>query len=187
MLDNHVNLLQLNSKLSTITINNTNITLVLGNPLAGKTRIVFDTLNTFKSGVVIFPQPSSTIKEYHLPHRDDIILFIDELDTFCEKNKDSINKLIHYAILQDYKCVFTCRTGPELTKVKETLNHQLWTELIRNRINIKKISKDDLAFNESPVLLYAYALIPYNLAYGEGLVPIHSSAFLTASANKPCA
>ena len=124
---------------------NSKITLVLGNPLAGKTRIVFDTLNSLTKGFVIFPQPFSWANEYHLPNRKDIILFIDELDAFCEKNPDAINKLLYFAFQQGYKCIFTCRTGPELTKVKKTLNHQIWTELITNKIYIPRFSKEELS------------------------------------------
>jgi len=125
-----------------------NTTLITGNPLAGKTRIVFDTLSTFKRGLVIFPLPYKSVSQYKLPHRKDIILFIDELDTFCENNPDAINHLLDYAFKNDFKCILTCRTGHELRKVKNVLYHQLWTELISNRIKLPRISSNDLRLKE---------------------------------------
>lgn len=127
---------------------NNNTTLIIGNPLAGKTRIVFETLASLKSGLVIFPLPYKWVSQYQLPHRKDIILFIDELDTFCENNPEAINHLLHFAFNNDLKCIFTCRTGPELTKVKNVLYHQLWTELISNRIRLPRISSNDSRLKE---------------------------------------
>jgi hypothetical protein len=123
-------------------------TFITGNPLAGKTRIVYDTLSLLKNKTIIIPKAEAWINEYHLPSRNDLIVFIDELDVFCEKNPVAINKLLHYANERDIKCVITCRTGPELAIVKSIINHHTFLELIRNKIHIPRFDKADEKFKE---------------------------------------
>jgi hypothetical protein len=125
-------------------IKNDNIIFITGNPLSGKTRVAYDTLFSIPNKKIVLPKTDSDIKEYKLP-RDtkDLIIFIDEIDVFCTNVPIAINKLLFFCLNNDIKCVITCRTGPELSKVEKIINKDLYTELIVNRIEIPRFHKDE--------------------------------------------
>lgn len=126
---------------------NENLTLILGNPLAGKTRIVFDSLSELTHGYVIKPILDSSIKEYRLPGRTDLIIFFDELDDYCRINPNALNKLLLSIIKDNIKCVATCRTGPEFFLVKRSLKAHIFSELHSSQVIIPRFDKKDSTLN----------------------------------------
>ena len=121
----------------------TDLIFIVGDPLAGKTRIVFDTLSNLKDGFIVKPKLDKTIKEYRLPRRNDLIVFFDELDDYCRTNAEAMNKVLTYIITKKIKCIATCRTGPEFNQVRKNLHPHIYSALSSNQITIHKFDKDE--------------------------------------------
>lgn len=116
---------------------------IVGNPLAGKTRIVYDTLSNLKAGYIVKPKLDKSIKEYRLPRRKDLIVFFDELDDYCRTNVEALNKVLFYLIKNRVKCVATCRTGPEFYQLRKALNAHTFSELHSAQITIPRFDKNE--------------------------------------------
>ncbi|MDP3464097.1 MAG: hypothetical protein Q8S18_15005 [Bacteroidales bacterium] len=116
---------------------------IIGNPLAGKTRIVYDTLSNLKKGYIVKPKLDKSIKEYRLPRRKDLVVFFDELDDYCRTNVEAMNKVLYYLIKNKIKCIATCRTGPEFNQLKKTLNAHTFSELHSAQITIPRFDKNE--------------------------------------------
>lgn len=130
------------NKIQTKIIEN-DLIFIVGNPLAGKTRIVFDTLSNLKKGFIVKPKLDKSIKEYRLPRRKDLIVFFDELDDYCRTNVEAMNKVLFYLIKNRIKCVATCRTGPEFNQLKKALNAHTFSELHSAQITIPRFDKNE--------------------------------------------
>lgn|GEM_PF-2328419 len=116
---------------------------IVGNPLAGKTRIVYDTLSNLQKGYIVKPKIDKSIKEYLLPRRKDLIVFLDEIDDYCRTNAEAVNKVLFYLIKNKIKCIATCRTGPEFNQLKKALNAHIFSELHSAQILIPRFDKNE--------------------------------------------
>lgn len=127
-------------------INTNQLTLIVGNPLAGKTRLVFDTFKKIKKGIIYIPIKDNSISEYRLPttNQKELIVFLDDVDEYCKT--PALNRLLHYITLKKIKCIITCRTGPEFDIFKKYLNNRNYSKVLENRFHIKPIDKESLDF-----------------------------------------
>lgn len=120
-----------------------NLVFIVGNPLAGKTRVVYDTLSNLDEGFIVKPKLGSSVREYSLPRREDLYVFFDELDDYCKTNGEALNNVLAYIIKNDIKCILTCRTGPEYDLVRKCLHPHIFTELHRSQVIIPRFDKDE--------------------------------------------
>ncbi len=127
-------------------LNKNQITLIIGNPLAGKTRLVYEALKNRKQGLIYIPKKDNSINEYRLPNtnQEKIIIFFDDVDEYCKT--PALNKLLHYITLKKIKCIITCRTGPEFDVFKKYLNNRNYSKVLENRFHIETIDKEDSDF-----------------------------------------
>lgn len=123
-------------------IKNEIITFIIGNPLSGKTRIIFDSLKELSSGYIIIPKKDTSFDEYLIPKADNRIIYIDDIDDYCRHNSVALNKLLKYAIIKNIKLLITCRSGPEFLIVRNTLNRFIFSELLQNRFHIPRFDKN---------------------------------------------
>lgn len=126
------------------------ITIIIGNPLSGKTRVAFETFKKMKSGIVIIPNLDKSINEYRLPQNsNNQIVFLDDIDDYCyNKDHPALNKLLYYIIRKEIKCVITCRTGPEFDVFKKYIHRKYFTPLTRNKFHIPRLDKKTNDFKE---------------------------------------
>ena len=123
------------------------ITLIIGNPLSGKTRIVFDSIK--ESGQkwnIIIPKKDkkNTEEGYIIPTTiTNILVLLDDVDDYCQESNTSLNKLLKHIINSNIKCVITCRRGPEFDRFKKYLNHNIRTRLFLNKYHIERFDKSN--------------------------------------------
>ncbi|MBK7214815.1 MAG: hypothetical protein IPH88_16305 [Bacteroidales bacterium] len=124
-------------------INNKDITLILGNPLSGKTRIVYDTLKENTNWNVLIPRKDKSIEEYILPtHLNNRLVLFDDIDDYCHENNFALNKLMKYIVMSGIKCIITCRTGPEYDKFRRYIERNLFYKVAQNRFHIPRFDKN---------------------------------------------
>ena len=114
-------------------------TLVIGQPLAGKTRTVYQALiNLNKACDVLIPRCKTIdIEKFLLPRHLDFwkkrLIFIDDLQRFVEM--ENFDHLFKEATENDFIIVATCRSGFEFKKVKSKfLEKNIGLETIFNNI-----------------------------------------------------
>ena len=129
-------------------INNNLITLIIGNPLSGKTRIVYDTLKNDAFWNLIIPKKNKEITEYILPTSlSNILVFFDDIDDYCYNDNKSLNNLIKYIVKNQIKCIITCRRGPEFRKLIGYMDVEIFNKISTNKFNIPKFNKTDPLVN----------------------------------------
>lgn len=111
-------------------IQNNNLTLILGNPISGKTRIVYDNLKSFSNYKILKANNViSELDEYGFDsNTSNTIIFFDDIDEFYNENSKKINLLLAKIISEDIKCVITCRKGPEYGKFKYFVDKHILNE-----------------------------------------------------------
>jgi len=120
---------------------------LLGNPLSGKTRVVYDVFTELKKEKVYVPTKISSLEKYSpLPNDDNLILFIDELDVLLRNNSSQINLLVTNAISKNIQVVLCCRTGPEYEFVRNNIGEHILELLHQSQVIIKKIEKHSPEF-----------------------------------------
>ncbi|WP_452228100.1 hypothetical protein [Lacinutrix sp. MEBiC02404] len=125
------------------------ITIIIGNPLSGKTRIVYDYLKKDRNSNLIIPVKNKNIAEYNIPKTlKNVIVFLDDVDEYCYDNNDSLNLLLSNIVLQNsfsknIKCVITCRRGPEYDKFQNKLDRNLFYKIVENRFHIPRFNSQD--------------------------------------------
>jgi len=129
-------------------ISNNQITFIIGNPLSGKTRIVYDNIVKFKNAYLIILQPGFETDEFTLPKNSDRILFIDDINDFSHKNSIALNRVINYSINNNIKLIITCRKGPEFEEFKKTINRHIYEELMMNCYEIPRWNKNEIVLKE---------------------------------------
>lgn len=112
---------------------NSLITFVVGNPLSGKTRVVFDAIQRLKEGFLVKVIPHEGINEYILPRYRNVIVFFDDIDDHFRKNVAATNKLLWNLIRNKIKFIVTCRTGPEYDILQRATSRQIF-EILKSKI-----------------------------------------------------
>ncbi|MCP4582245.1 MAG: tetratricopeptide repeat protein [candidate division Zixibacteria bacterium] len=122
--------------------NNKNV-LVIGNPLAGKTRLVYQNLKKLKNAEILIPRDVDYSMEDFLiprsftPWRKKILL-LDDLNKYTD-NQNYIHMLQEFSN-ENILIIATCRIGPELDSVESKLE-QYMSSLFANRLQIQEIDK----------------------------------------------
>lgn len=101
--------------------------LIVGQPLSGKTRAVYNAFkNTGKKHFVLIPR-SVPMPVFQIPtdyfFRKNKIIFIDDLQHYIEK-QDNYHLLFRQAQLKNLPVIAACHSGKEFTKVKNKLTEQ---------------------------------------------------------------
>jgi hypothetical protein len=118
------------------------VTLILGNPLSGKTRIVYDTLKSLKKWNLLIPNKSKEIPEYRLPtNMSQIVVILDDIDDYCIEDNMALNKLLKTILDNRIKCIITCRKGPEFNKLKGYTNSNTFYRITQNKFIIPRFDK----------------------------------------------
>jgi len=122
--------------------NNQNV-FVIGNPLAGKTRMVYQNLKNLNNAEVIIPLDVMISMEDFLiprsftPWRKKILL-LDDLNKYID-NPNFTHLLQEFAD-KDILIIATCRSGPELKSVENKLEQYI-SSLFKNRLEIPEIDR----------------------------------------------
>lgn len=131
----------------TESIRDKHITLIIGNPLSGKTRIVFDSIKEIghKWNIIIPKKDKKNTEEgYIIPTTiPNMLVILDDVDDYCQESNPSLNKLLKHIINSNIKCVITCRRGPEFDRFKKYLNHNTRIRLFLNKYHIERFEKSD--------------------------------------------
>jgi len=101
--------------------------LIIGQPLSGKTRAVYNAFKTsHKKYYVLIPR-SVPMPVFQIPtdyfFRKNKVIFIDDLQHYIEK-QDNYHLLFRQAQLKDLPIIAACHSGKEFTKVKNKLTEQ---------------------------------------------------------------
>lgn len=123
--------------------------LIVGPPLSGKTRAVFNSLKQLKNPVHILATRSVHMTSFLIP-KDFIfwkpkMIFIDDLQYYIER-QDSFHLLFREAKQRNIPIVATCHSGREYKKVKNKMVEQnLDIDIIfgEDTIEMDKISTDE--------------------------------------------
>jgi len=118
--------------------------LVVGGPLSGKSRAIWQALTTLsRSYDVIIPKPVDINPEdFHIPFRFTFwrktILVLDDIDRFAERRNFThlLKEFLEYKTI----IVASCRSGPEYDKLKTVMETELFS-VFDNPINISEIPK----------------------------------------------
>jgi len=101
--------------------------LIIGQPLSGKTRAVYNAFkNAAKKYYVLIPR-SVPMPVFQIPtdyfFRKNKVIFIDDLQHYIEK-QDNYHLLFRQAQLKNLPIIAACHSGKEFTKVKNKLTEQ---------------------------------------------------------------
>lgn len=130
-------------------IQNKNNSLVVGPPLSGKTRAVYNALKSQQKSIDILAARNVALTDFHLPvdlrfWRNKII-FIDDFQNFIEK-QDNFIQLFKTAKEKNIPVVVTCHSGKEFIKVRNKLienNTDIEMLFGENIIKLNKISIEE--------------------------------------------
>jgi tetratricopeptide (TPR) repeat protein len=121
--------------------------LVIGNPLAGKTRAIFQALKTLKEPFdVIVPKVGNVdLAEFRIPihlnwRRKTLVLF-DDLDKFVEEEH-----FLHILNMFDERkvtIIASCRSGPEYDNLRKKMKEEQLDLFFVRTLEIATISRDD--------------------------------------------
>ncbi|MCD6451897.1 MAG: tetratricopeptide repeat protein [Acidobacteria bacterium] len=122
-------------------INNQNV-LITGNPLAGKTRSIYQALLELKSHKVLIPEVGDIKPEDFLipPLRGKGVLFLDDLNKFV--GKQNFEYLISEFLKRKIPIIATCRSGPEYEQIWKKLEEKL-SLTFGDPIEIPKVSREE--------------------------------------------
>ena len=120
--------------------------LIIGNPLAGKTRAIYQALITLdKQHDVIIPKIIDINTEdflipIHISWRRKRILVLDDLDKFTEKQ--NFEHLLHEFLKRNTIIIASCRSEPEYDKLCKKLQIEL-SSIFDEPIKMPKISREE--------------------------------------------
>ncbi len=118
--------------------------LIIGKPLAGKSRAVYETLTTLKEDyAVIIPRlVDINIEEFRIPFRfcfwRKTIIFLDDINKFVEKR--NFMHLLRRFIERHTIIIATCRSGPEYEILFGKMEGELFS-IFGDPVEISKISR----------------------------------------------
>ena len=118
--------------------------IVVGAPLAGKTRTVYQVFKRLRNCEVIIPKDVNIDTEDFLTPRSFTpwrkkILFLDDLNKYTVFQ--NLSHLLNDFAAQKVVIVATCRSGPELEGVKKTLE-QYFSSLFQHQVDVGKIERN---------------------------------------------
>lgn len=120
------------------------ITFILGNPLSGKTRAVFESLKEFKNGFCYKLNQDIRLQDNIVNNlKHDSIYFFDDIDQSIEKYPEIINSILTKILTNNNKLIITCRTGPEYNILTSKLNKDILTVLTDRTFIISRLSYSD--------------------------------------------
>lgn len=101
--------------------------LIVGQPLSGKTRAVYNALKTSGKKYYVLVPRSVPMPVFQIPtdyfFRKNKVIFIDDLQHYIEK-QDNYHLLFRQAQIKDLPIIAACHSGKEFTKVKNKLTEQ---------------------------------------------------------------
>ena len=125
------------------------ITFIIGNPLSGKTRAVFESLKELKSGFFYKLNQNIQLSENIISNlKNDAIYFLDDIDQSIDKYPEIINSILTQIIKNRNKLIITCRTGPEYNLLISKLNKQILPVLTKRTFIIKRLSHSNPVVKE---------------------------------------
>jgi hypothetical protein len=119
---------------------------LVGNPLAGKTRTIYQVLKSLdKPGDVIIPRVVDIdAGDFRIPRRLSFwrkgVLILDDLDKFAERQ--GFEHLLKEFLERDVLIVATCRSGSEYEKLCKKLEEKL-SFTFKEPIEIPKVSREE--------------------------------------------
>ncbi len=123
--------------------------LIIGPPLSGKTRAVFNSLKNLKKSIDVLVPRNVAMHSFALPPDYKFwkkkIIFIDDLQYYVER-QDNFHLLFHEAKIKSIPIAATCHSGREFKKVKNKMIEQnLDVDLIfgEDIFELEKISADE--------------------------------------------
>lgn len=130
-------------------IQNRKNSIIVGPPLSGKTRTVYNSLKSQKKIVDILSARSVGLSDFQLPFNLRFwrrkIIFIDDFQNFIEK-QDNFIQLFKIAKDKNIPVIVTCHSGKEFIKVRNKLienNTDIEMLFGENIIELNKISVDE--------------------------------------------
>jgi tetratricopeptide (TPR) repeat protein len=127
-------------------IENNQSVLILGGPLSGKSRAVWQALTTLRRSTdVIIPRVASTNPDdFSIPFRFTFwrksVLLLDNIDEYAEKL--NFMYMLHEFLKHNCIVVATCRSGNEFDRLKNKMGEEL-PSLFEDPIEIPKISEEE--------------------------------------------
>ena len=101
--------------------------LIIGQPLSGKTRAIYNAFRTSNKKYYVLIPRSVPMPVFQIPtdyfFRKNKVIFIDDLQQYIEK-QDNYHLLFRQAQLKNFPIIAACHTGKEFTKVKNKLTEQ---------------------------------------------------------------
>lgn len=101
--------------------------LIIGQPLSGKTRAVYNAFKRSPKKYHVLVPRSVPMSVFQIPtdyfFRRNKVIFIDDLQHYIEK-QDNYHLLFRQAQLKDLPIIAACHSGKEFTKVKNKLTEQ---------------------------------------------------------------
>ncbi len=120
--------------------------LVIGAPLSGKTRAVYEALiKPLKARTVTIPRIVDVNPvDFRIPRRLSLwrkrLLLVDDINKYV--SKQHFEHLLQQYIDNGYLIVATCRKGPELGRAKSALE-QIFASLFNDPVVMGKVSRED--------------------------------------------
>ena len=120
--------------------------LVIGDPLAGKSRAVYEALKHAENPpAVTIPRivdvnPNEFKVPQHLSGTRKGVLLVDDIDKYVSKQHFEL--LLQQYIDNGYLIVATCRKGPELGRAKSALE-QIFASLFNNPVEMGKVDREE--------------------------------------------
>ena len=120
-------------------------TLIIGAPLAGKTRAVYQSLANLKQSLdLIIPHNKDFDTEHlRIPYQKTFwrkpVLFLDDIDKITSKN--GFDRLLQLFMNKSILIIATCRLGPEYDFLKTKLERELI--IFKDPIEIHKMDTDE--------------------------------------------
>ena len=127
-------------------IENNENALIIGNPLVGKSRAIYQALTSLKEprGVIIPRVVDINPEDFLVPLRfgswREAILLLDDIDKFTEKQ--NFKHLLDEFMKRGVIIVATCRIGPEYEKLCGKMEKELHS-IFGNPIRMREISRDE--------------------------------------------
>jgi pentatricopeptide repeat protein len=120
--------------------------LVSGNPLAGKSRALLEAFKKLRKTTILLTDMNKVEEHITLPNIQGakVIAYIDDLDDKVLKFKDATNTLLRLFLQENFKLVASCRRGPELDRLRNDLDPDLYLLLSVGKIEIGKLSDEQI-------------------------------------------
>ncbi len=124
------------------------ITFIIGNPLSGKTRAVFESLKEVNSGTLYqLNQMIKLSRNLESTIKNNAIYFFDDIDQSIAQYPEIINSTLKQIITNKNKLIITCKTGDEYKLLISKLDKQITHLLKNNTFIIKRLSCSDPRVN----------------------------------------